>query len=307
MKRLLIKLVIFSIPILALIILYPINKRLKYQGLKDDCFNHGIWIHDRIFQNNTPINIVFLGSSHTINSINDELISNKTFIGNAANIGYCRLGSDLNYILLKETLTQKNPTHIIIEVREDEDRYSHPIFPYVADNKDVLMANMLFNKDILKNIWTHFAYNIEMTQDILYKQQSHIEIKTNNFGFSPIEDTASSEVLEIFKRSKAEPKTSLTTLENDFHENFSRVYLKKIYDLCKGENKKIFFLFIPSYGTDTNIEKPKEYDTYIKYGAVLIPPNEIFSNKKNWHDEHHLNKSGANELSLWLITKINNN
>ena len=51
MKRLLRNIILFCVPLLVVLIILPVDKRSKYQGLEDDCFNHGIWIYDRVFNN----------------------------------------------------------------------------------------------------------------------------------------------------------------------------------------------------------------------------------------------------------------
>ena len=136
---------LFVSPFLVLIFVIPVDSRMKFEGLKDDCFNHGIWIYDRIHNNEKATDIVFLGSSLTINSINDPLIEqgldNTTSV---VNFGYCRLGMNMNYALWKEVLKKKKPRYLILEVREGGGRYGHPIFPYVAASEDVILPNVFF-------------------------------------------------------------------------------------------------------------------------------------------------------------------
>jgi hypothetical protein len=302
MKKLFINVVVFLIPFLILVIILPVDKRFKYQGLKDDCYNHGIWIYDRIFNNSKPIDIAFIGSSHTINGVNDKLISEKLNGTLAVNIAYCRLGRNLDYVLLKELLKGKKPEYVIFEVREEEDRYSHPIFPFMAETSDVVLANPFFNREIFSDIWTHFAYKIEITQDYIYKHNSEVPIRKNNFGFASPADTASFAKLEEIKQKRSIHKNELSDFEQNFHSNFSKGYLKKINEICKENGVEIIFLYLPSYCT--NHEKPFEYKTYINYGKVLIPPNNIFDNPTNWIDENHLNRSGANKLSDWIAEEI---
>jgi hypothetical protein len=304
MRKLIKNILCFLTPVLIIIIVLPVNKRLKYQGLKDDCFNHGIWIYDRIYSNTKPIDFAFLGSSHTINGINDKLISDNTKCGQAVNLGYCRLGRNLSYVLLKELISKRDIKLLILEVREDENRYSHPIFPYIAKSKDVILANPFFNKDILADVWTHFVYKIELLQTDFFQQGKAAPIRTENFGFASSKDTASFAVLDEVKLRRSIPKTPLTTLEEDFHGSFSKGYIKKISALCDKNNIRITFLFLPSYGSI--VHKPNQYDNYSKYGEVLIAPKHIFENQTNWYDENHLNQTGANELSFWLSDKINN-
>jgi hypothetical protein len=303
MIRLLRNISLFLLPLIAIIVLLPVNKRLKYQGLKDDCFNHGIWIYDRIFNNSRPIDVAFLGSSQTINGINDQLISEEAGNTQAVNLAYCRLGRNFTYVLLKELISVKNIKQVFIEVRENEDRYSHPIFPYIANTADVLLPNPFFNRDMLSDMWTHLAYKIEISQDMIYQHEVSVPLRTNDFGFTASHDTAATSRLADAKLKRSTPKKATNTIEENFHANYSRVYLRKIGHLCRENHIKLVFLYIPAYGV--SLDKPKEYDTYIKYGKVLIPPKDIFEKQSNWYDENHLNQTGANEFSLWLAKQIN--
>lgn len=302
MKRLLKNIILFCIPVLAMLIVLPVDKRSKYQGLEDDCFNHGIWVYDRIFSNEKPIDIAFLGSSRTINGIDDELITSQLKGISAVNLGYCRLGRNLTYVLLKEISQEKDLKTVVVEVREKEDRYSHPIFPHLAWSQDVVLPNPFFNRDMFSDMWTHFAYKIEVSQDVFYKQETAFPISEEAFGFTPHTETASTEYLDEVLQKKSIQKKQLSQTEQDFHNNFSRVYLRKISNFCDQNDIELYFLFMPGYGTPQ--ELPGQYETYQKYGKVLIPPRKIFTKQSYWFDENHLNEAGARDLSLWIADEI---
>lgn len=301
MKRLILKTIVISFSIILIILVLPINRRILFQQLTHDCSNRSIWIYDRIFENDKPIDMAFLGSSHTMNGINDKLIEQKLKI-NVANFGYCRFGENLIYVFLKEIEKSKKIKKVVIEVREDEDRYSHPIFPYIAETSDVLFATPLFNRDLLSNYYKHIYYRLEVIKNFTFGNLENVQFNMDDYGFSSFADTASSELLERTKKTRAIKKTELTKIERDFHMKFPRTYLEKIFKICKQKNIKIFFLYLPGY--ESNVQIPKEYATYIKYGEVLIPPKEIFENTSNWYDENHLNQTGANKLSIWLSYEL---
>jgi hypothetical protein len=301
MKRLIKNTLIFTLSLVLLILVFPLNRRLLFQELTDDCSNRSIWINDRIFNNDKPIDIAFLGSSHTINGVNDKLIEEKLKT-NIANIGYCRLGENLIYILLKEMLKTKNVKTIIIEVREDEDRYSHPIFPYIAETKDVLLANPLYNRDLFSDYYRHIYYRLEVIKNYIFGNLKKNQINKENYGFSSSADTASLDLLNRIKEKQNIRKPKSSRFERDFYMKFSRTYLEKINKICKKQNIKIFFLYLPSYESKTQI--PLEFFTYIKYGKILFPPKRIYSKTTNWYDDNHLNQTGANELSNWLASEL---
>ena len=298
MKKLVLNLIIFILPVVVIISIIQVDKRLNYLGLKDDCANHGIWIHDRITSNNKKIDIAFIGSSHTINGINDKLISERLKTKEAVNFGYCRFGRNLSYVLLKEIYERKKIKQLILEVTENEDQYSHPIFPFIASSKDVIFPNPFFNRDLIADIWSHFVFKVEMLQETCYNKTPNTPFSTSDFGMLNATDTASVTILNATK-SLVNNKSKF---EQDFRANYARVYLKKISDFCKENKIKLTFLYLPSYAE--RLAKPVEYQTYRKYGKVLIPPNRILNKQANWFDENHLNLTGANELSIWVSDQI---
>lgn len=287
------------LPLMLLVILMPFDKRSQYIGLKDDCFNHGIWIHDRIHENDKKIDIAFLGSSHAINGFNDKLISDSLSPLEACNFGYCRLGRNLHYVLLKEIISKKNVSTLVLEVREEEDRYSHPVFPFLASSKDALLPNPFFNRDIAIDLWNHLGYKIELWQDLLYKNMPEVAVRMEDYGYAFHDDTASSEMLDRVRLERSKPAYRTSGFEARFHNNFPRVYLKKIAAICKENNISLLFLYFPSYATP--YEEPAAIDIYKEYGELIIPPASIFQDQDYWYDENHLNKAGATKLSLWIV------
>lgn len=309
MKKFCFHIILFLLPLGVVLFFLPTKNVLKYFGLKDDCIGHGIWMHDRIFENDKKIDVAFVGSSHTISAINDRLLENhfKEKKINITNLGYCRLGRNLSYIITKELLSKKQPKYLVVEVREKEDRYSHPIFPYMADTKEVIFPALLFNRDIFSDVATHFSYKIELTQDFLYNkkvEKESIILAKGDYGFGSTNDTVDLEILNDFKIERTSPKSKPSELERNFYMAFPRSYLKKISDLCHTNQVELYFLYLPSYGSPSS--KPSEYDTYLQYGEVLFPPADILENPDYWYDPHHLNPAGANELSNWIKKEIEN-
>ncbi|MDX9907637.1 MAG: hypothetical protein RBS55_13705 [Bacteroidales bacterium] len=302
MKKLILHTALFLLPVVILVLIIPVDKRMKYAGLKNDCFNHGIWIYDRIHYNPDPVDIAFLGSSHTINGIDDRIISEGLTPIKAANFGYCRLGRNLDYVLLKEILKKKKISKLVVEVREREDRYSHPVFPYIASTPDVALPNPLFNRDIFKDVWYHLSYKIETVQDVIYKRDSIPDYRIDDYGFAGHYDTASASFLDEIKIKRNLPKKEDPSYLIKFYLSYPRGYLKKTGQICKENQIALYFLYLPSYGNQKKV--PEALSLYRELGTILIPPDTIFDNPLNWHDENHLNNNGARLLSQWLADQL---
>ena len=294
----------FFLPFILLFIVIPVNDRLRFQALENDCFDHGRWIYDRTYLNKKGVDIAFFGSSQTINAINDELIEGRIENKLVANFGYCRLGRNLHFALIKRLLEVKQIEEIFLEVREDEDRYSHDVFPFVASTQDVITPHAFFNRDIAVDIIDHFKYKIELTKDWLFNDNFDILIDTNAFGNYTPADTVAVEVLIQVQKDRLEHIRSLSQFQRDFYMAYPKSYLLDIYNLCEEKGTKLSFIYLPPYGFHQRA--PKELAYYSQFGKVYIPPQEIFNNTNNWFDENHLNISGANQLSLWLVEQLKN-
>ncbi|PLW96440.1 MAG: hypothetical protein C0593_11535 [Marinilabiliales bacterium] len=297
MKKHIKHITLFLLPILLIIIVMPVNNRMRYLELSRDCSNRGIWIHDRIFENDSKIDIAFLGSSHTINGINDELIS-KAKGKSCVNLGYCRLGRNLHYVIAKNVIHEKHPKLIVLEVRVRENRYSHPVFPFMANTKDALMPCPFFNKDIFSDMFTHLSFKIEVLQDLLFKEYQFKPVSTELFGYASHPDTANSNSLQWFYSERHKSRKLPSNALMQFYNKYPYAYLKKIKKLCDKNDTELTFLFIPPYGVPDTI--PDEIDFYMKYGKTIIPPQYIFNNKDLWYDENHLNEAGAQKFTEWL-------
>lgn len=307
MKKVLLNIMWILLPVLIAFIVFPVDKRNRYTGLKEDCFNHGIWVYDRIHLNSKPIDIAFIGSSHTVNGINDGLIEQSLKNQNQAvvNLGYCRLGRNLSYTFIKELFKSKLPKAIVIEVMEDEDRYSHPIFPYVAETGDVFAPALLFNRDIAADMRESILYKLTLIQKFFSSTFENVPVSTEAYGFASSHDTASAETLSEINKRRSQPEPEMSSLERNFYMKYPRTYLHKISKLCSARNIKIYFLYLPGYGSHSSL--PKENDTYIRYGEVLIPPDSISRNTSYWKDEDHLNQAGAASLSSWVACELEKN
>jgi len=157
---------------------------------------------------------------------------------------------------------------------------------------------------ILVDVIDHFSYKLELNQDLIFNQYQKAPFNYELYGVESYQDTAEYKLLEERKANYANDTIKSSQLSIDFYASYARGYLKKINRICKERNIQLSFLYIPSYGV--NFKQPKEYNTYIKYGDVLLPPNEIFEDQNNWFDEGHLNKSGAAKLSEWLVEELSN-
>lgn len=301
--------VLFFLPILgsiALLFILPLDKAFAYHYIQQDCAGHGAWIYHRIFKNPKPVDIAFIGSSRTIHSVMDKVLEEKLGNGSVqvATLGYCRLGRNMSYLLLKDLLKHKQPEVLVLEVREDEDHFSHPMFPYLAETKDVLFPTLLYNRDILSDLYLNLETRFEYQKQWLLGQIPATYPPNNRlYGYGPSDLQANTALLEIKKQQRhLRAERKLKAKGRNFHMRFPRSYLKKIHQLAAKNDIELYFLYLPEYGWP--LDTPFELQTYQQYGQVLLPPEEIFLTPTHWMDDGHLNDRGALELSRWVSAQL---
>ena len=135
MKKFIQYIAVFAIPFLLgtmILFLFPIDKNFRYHFVQGECDDKASWIYDRIFNQADNIDIVFSGASQISCAIMDESIERQlSKMGKelkVANLGYCRRGRDIQYVMLKDMFIAKKPKILIIEVAEDEPKKVIPYF-----------------------------------------------------------------------------------------------------------------------------------------------------------------------------------
>lgn len=167
MKRFLKHIFFFIIPFIVgilLVFMTPYSKEFAY-GFRNNMDCNTSWIYYRLYDNPTPIDVAFIGTSHTGCGINDSLIENSLkneyqVEKNISNLAYCTNGRNIQYPLLQDLLINKKPELIIIEVTENESTNSHQDFPYLADVDEILepRLSLSYITDIWEALTSRFMY-----------------------------------------------------------------------------------------------------------------------------------------------------
>jgi len=293
------------LPLLALF-LTPYSKEFAYHYIEKDCYNHGAWIYDRIAKNTVPIDIAFIGSSHTIHAFQDkkmEKISGSEF--HFANLGYCRYGRNLQYSLLKLLLQHRSPKLIVIEVHEDEEKNSHDIFPYLADTEDLFLSPTFLNKDYFSDIFDGTSARLEYFKSTYIFRKTISETDSRLYGYGESDRIATREELEDNRNAW---KMRLARKESKSIEQlkirYPFAYLDKMIALLNYNNIPFVFVYLPESGSKLNL--PKYAAHYQQFAPLLIPSTEIINEPTYWMDASHLNDKGSDVLSTWMSEKLEN-
>ncbi len=296
MKRLSLHIILFLLPVLLFILLFPQDKRQVYASLKDDCTSRAHWMYQRIYESSEPVDIAFMGSSRTINSLKEKVIRTELKGYHLLNYAYCRYGRNLHYRLVKDLIDHKDIKALLLEVRLDENPYSHPVGPYFLESSDLATAYPFFNQNYFKDWSTAFQFRLQMMKEKLWRHEDSL-INTNaKFGFFPnltITEPA------IYEREKGERRTKK---KEDFKRQLENVYplhyLRRIASLCADHSVDLYFLYLPSYGVSD--KEPHQAEFYKELGQLIVPPDSILENVDLWADPNHMNPTGADKMSQWL-------
>ena len=311
MKKLAKNIILFFFPFLigiAILFYLPVNKKFSYNFVKGECDNKASWIYHRIFEDEKQIDIAFTGASQTSCAIIDETIekeltnlSGKNI--NVANLGYCRRGRDIQYVMLKDLFEYKKPSVLIIEVAEDEPKKSHPVFPYLAESSDLLYSLIIFNQRYFSNLWKGTAVRFEYIKSKIFKNDYLNNFDNAGFGYMPSPEIATT---NDFAENKTDWENRLSksspALQRQIELNYSKHYIKKIVQLAQNNNCKVHFLYLPESGS--GMKTPILKDFYIRFGELIILPDSIISNHSNWKDATHFNDTGAKKATDFIVNKL---
>lgn len=290
MRKFILHILLFLLPVALLMgwfLRQEIPRRDQYAYLRGDCSNQGIWIYDRIYRNPEKIDVAFLGTSRMMNSVSDRILSLDSLSGKTyANLGYCRPGRNLQYLILHDLLSAKKPSAIVLEIRERESRVSHPIFPNLATPAQLFESFSWNHPAFFEDVYPAFLTRYDLLKSRFWGDTIPYHYNPGLYGHSCSEDTIAPDQIGI----PNPPDQSIPPL--------AKKYLEKIATECKSAGVKLYFLYLP--GAHKESSRPSLMDTYNRLGTLLIPPDSIIANPDLFYDADHFNRAGSNTISEWL-------
>ena len=134
----------------------PHDRYIRWQAMQTESYARLGWIYERIHFDPTPIDIAFIGTSHTMNGIDASAVGEKIAeVANSSgshaqplhvvNFAIPMYGRNLHWLIVRELLENRKVGMLVLEIFENETRKSHPLFVYPAEVSDVLDAPMFVN------------------------------------------------------------------------------------------------------------------------------------------------------------------
>lgn len=298
---------LFLLPVLLVIaglLIIPLNKKQCYSFMQDNCLGKSNWIYNRLFERDENIDIAFIGTSHIMDAVDEDVAADfmkrRGVKRGIANLGYCRIGRNMDYAIVKDLFKQKRPGCIVLEVRERENRDGHMDFGYIADSRDVLTPVMLFNDNYFTDLYNGIIVRLEILKDnLLGKSKAGRGVV--QYARKPDSTIANAGYLDGIMRERVGKWEYSKGFGRWFYNRYSFAYIDNICSLAADNNCTVIFLYLPGYGS---IPQPEEMEFYMARGKVLLPPRDIYDNPANWKDQDHMNAFGSAALSEWLAVEI---
>lgn len=308
MKRPAIKFIFFLLPLLLLtvfILRRDVERSFAYHYNPGDCENRGAWLYERIFQDTTPADIVFVGSSHTMTGIWDSEIESLLYVQShqklhVLNLGYCRNGEELPYILLKDLLQHKKPKLVIIEARENLSLNSHPVYPYFAQNEELLSPPSYWQPAYFSNVYDGWLTHLAGLRSDLFQKPDTVQADGYSpYGFRFSEHTDDPAELDKARDKRMKPRPA--TLFADELKKYPLAWTEKTEAIALASGARVIYLYLPSFGSP---QKTPELMQILQSEKCLFPPDSVLSDKLNWRDPDHINNRGAREIAAWIAGEL---
>ncbi len=319
-------LVIFlsTLAFLAILVALPHQKYLRYQALEIGVYSKSKWIYERIHFDPANIDIAFIGTSHTLNGIDSEILSAKlsqladrTIV--ATNLAIPHYGRDMHLSLGRELLSKRRPKVLVIEIRESEVRDSHPATHYLADRGELLTAPLLVNMRYAGNLARlpyrqgHLFLKTMMPAAFgaqhRFKPQAYAGTHLNytmrsrtGVPRSQAKSQAELEALRAAADAKGQFKLARTNqLKTFLYYNANFTNLRRLVAESRAAGVQVLFLYLPNHGS---APKPVDWAMYESMAPIVYPDLQELYAGKVWFDLGHLNADGAVKLSNEIALKL---
>jgi hypothetical protein len=303
----------------------PHNRYIRWQALQTEAYARLGWIYERVHFDQTPTDVVFVGTSHTMNGVDAASVEQVMAADGvrapdgrcltATNLAIPNYGRSMAWLIARELLDNRKARMVVLETFENESRKPHPLFVYVANVKDVLGAPLLINLNYFIDIARLPLRQTSLAFKSLFPGQfglkSHFDpadydgstvdntrvVNVNGVALTPPRTRVLPPALleAMARRNLADKNTHMLgqrfeTLEYAFPLH----YLNAILDLAARRQTPVTFLYLPGYGKPTTPIDPRPYAGR----GEMIFANDILANRSNWYDADHLNAQGAAQLSV---------
>jgi hypothetical protein len=278
------------------------------------------WIYERIHYDATPIDVAFIGTSHTQSAIDSRIVERELkkrgLDLHVVNFAIPHLGRDLHYLLTRELLESRTVRELVVEVQDFEPRAPHPAFQRLGSVTDLLDSPLVINTGYAENLARLPRRELDLFLPSLVGRDSvrfdagryegpHWDDTERLHGFSQLRD--GTHPVAYLDRKADELREDLVSKEAlarrlvmpdgcSLLKRYNRIYLEKLLALARERNVHVTFLYLPFFhGPD----EPTEARYYRFYGDT-ITPRTVLEDPSSWLNVDHFNVVGAGKTSQWV-------
>ena len=309
---------------LGAMVALPHDPYIRWQSTQTEAYARLGWAYERIHYDPTPIDVAFIGTSHTMNGINGPLIHQTLAAGGrclkVTNLAIPQYGRNLQWAIARELFAVRRPRLLVLEVMENESRKAHPLFYRVATTQDMLSAPAIGNQNYLADL-----VRLPWRQTVLAAQSlapAEFGLKSRwsaaHYDGSDVDNTS---VINVNRqaltppRTRALPEADLKSqavakmAEKNLHMLPARFaaqeyalphhYVSAILAMADRAGTPVLLLYLPGYGRPA-----QPYDMRLYAGRQMLRVNEPLAKTDNWYDVDHLNAGGAAQVSRQVAALI---
>lgn len=279
------------------------------------CDVHLQYFFEQCQKEERPREVVFLGSSQTMNAVHApyirELFEQDGLGVQVHNLGVNWFGLDLQHVLLSAWLEHHQPLAVVLEVPYLYRYKLHPNFSKVAEPEQIFdLMGFSFPRALVpafgygpRVLYQQWVLSQLEASPSLSDREEHLGTLIVNLPEEKRLENLSRDRARLAMGMKKIPaqsrwKRRLKDVAYRHHEAF----LKKSVDLCRARNIPVILLVVPRLQlNDLSEDFNKRYQAL---APVWCPPEKLLQRPGLWRDINHLNTKGSEVFSQWLADQI---
>ncbi len=305
-----------GLAVLVLLVSLPHDRYHRFQSYDNGTTRKADWIYERLHFDATPVDVAILGTSRSgaalsgpgIEAAFCEVTGRRIHV---ANLSIPQTGRDIHYIIGRELFRTKTPRVVSLELNENQWRWSHPGFVFLAEPADIVTAPLLLNP----------SYFLNLLRLPGRQAERFLETATGNPPIRPSFDLSAyvgphldrtRTIARIdgtvrFKNTSPPPekltRAATRRLQNisapyilpaflrDLEYRLPRYYTDAIRAEGKARGANLQFHFLPIFTNETL--PPYMVKEFVRDDPIVDLAGGDFAEPSNWFDATHLNEDGA--------------
>lgn len=309
----------------AVTVALPHDPYIRFQNLNDTIYKRMGWIYERIHFDDTPIDVVFVGSSRTGAGIYPTLLepalAARGVTARVVNFSLPSSGFDIRETIVEELLANRDVKLLVFDVVEAFPRDGHEAFGNVASVGELLQAPWLINRTLPRNLmglplrqinlalgtWLPETFGLQGDFDPALYAGSTVDARSMlDFTEDPerLDTPEHAALLEQQSQQRHRQIQPPILPESLVWVEFgvSRSYIARIMALAEAHDVEVAFLFLPFY---KGYPAPIEESWIATFGPVWNA-DYLRNDPHNYQDSGHLAASPVVKAMVtdWVADRI---